>query len=80
MTAGASAAPGEKNNEQKQEMGGFSLTSKFQEYNTTTAKDGITALRMRVELSESDSDKQSSSNHMNLLQENVSYENSSSVP
>ena len=45
-----------------------------------TATDGNTALRMRVELSESDSDKQSSSNHMNLLQENVSYENSSSVP
>jgi hypothetical protein len=29
VTAGASAAPGEKNNEQKQDLRGFSLTSKF---------------------------------------------------
>ena len=77
LTAGASATPEEKNNEQKQEVGGLDAMTfpSMQGYSmNATMKDGLTALRQRIE-SGSDSEKGSSSNHIINLQEHSSQEN-----
>ena len=77
VTAGASAAPQEKNNEQKQEIGGLDAVTfpSMQGYSmNATVKDGLSALHKRVE-SGSDSEKGSSSNHIINLQEHSSQEN-----